>query len=162
MICIGFDPGLDGAVAFVWPDGHAVVEDLPTRPKLGGGAMVTRVIDANALYRLIATTLNGSSAVAIVENVHTMPGGGMATQASLVDSRARIEATLELARLGCAPPLEPQTWKRAFGLIAKGKTASREIAASLYPRLRDRLARKKDHNRAEAILIAHHLRRTME
>lgn len=51
--------------------------------------------------------------------------------------------------------VSPLKWKRALGLIGQDKEASRAKALKLYPSLADQLKRKKDHNRAEAVLLAH-------
>ena len=52
----------------------------------------------------------------------------------------------------------PGVWKRTFGL-SKDKELSRRKATELFPQHRHNLARKKDHNRAEALLIAEYARR---
>lgn len=46
----------------------------------------------------------------------------------------------------------PSVWKGRMGLDAEGET-SREKARLLYPALHSKLERKKDHNRAEALLL---------
>lgn len=53
----------------------------------------------------------------------------------------------------------PQAWKKMFGLLGKDKEASRLKAIELFPHYEQFLSRKKDHDRAEAILIAEYARR---
>lgn len=50
----------------------------------------------------------------------------------------------------------PAVWKRALGMLNKEKEFMRLRAQSLFPKAS--LKRKKDHNRAEALLLAHYLR----
>lgn len=55
--------------------------------------------------------------------------------------------------------IHPMTWKREFSLIRQDKQRSIDVAKHLYPSAADRLTRKKDHGRAEALLIAEYARR---
>jgi crossover junction endodeoxyribonuclease RuvC len=49
----------------------------------------------------------------------------------------------------------PQTWKKFHGIPPKSdKEYSRGLVMQMRPDLAKELARKKDHNRAEAVLIA--------
>eukprot|EP00982_Pelagococcus_subviridis_P001559 12440-Pelagococcus_subviridis.AAC.8 len=54
--------------------------------------------------------------------------------------------------------VKPQAWKWALGLARKGaggsKDESRAMAKALFPEVEDALKRKKDHGRAESLLIA--------
>ena len=50
--------------------------------------------------------------------------------------------------------VEPAVWKRKLRLPGKDKEAARQRALQLFPRQHALLARKKDHGRAEAALIA--------
>ncbi|KAK9815926.1 hypothetical protein WJX72_012079 [[Myrmecia] bisecta] len=45
-------------------------------------------------------------------------------------------------------------WKADLALLRQGKEGSRSLALQLYPNATDMLKRKKDHGRAEALLIA--------
>lgn len=56
----------------------------------------------------------------------------------------------------CTPP--PATWKKAMQL-GPDKNKARAAAIKLFPFLKGDLARVKDHNRAEALLLAAYLRR---
>lgn len=56
--------------------------------------------------------------------------------------------------------LVPVAWKKKAGLTGKDKEASRALALSLYPKAD--VTRKKDHDRAEALLMAHFLRIELE
>lgn len=110
----------------------------------------------------------GEPVRAVIEAVGTMGGKNNAiqTQGSLLRTLGAVETVLEL--LGLKPTyVQPQTWKRAFGLIesrtfgtkatpSQSKAKSLECARRLYPACKE-IARAKDHNRAESLLIAHWL-----
>ena len=80
-------------------------------------------------------------------------------------SRTLLEQMAELLDvdifiLGHQP--QPQGWKKFYGL-GRDKGEALRIACELFPQLADhRLTRAKDHNRAEALLIANFAKRTQE
>ena len=170
MVVVSIDPGLTGACAVQDHNGLRAVFDLPTMPIPGVGpsAMVKTKIDAKALCELLRQHIPaGETARAVIEAVGTMGGKNNAiqTQGSLLRSLGAIEAVIECCRI----PLEyahPQTWKRAFGLIdsklsaSQAKAKAMDCARRLYPACRD-IARVKDHNRAEAILLGHYVRKEL-
>lgn len=158
MIAVGIDPGLTGAAAFVDSRGTCAIVDLPTVP-LAGGGLIKRRLDGLALARSLRDFCPaGEQALVAIEAVHTMGGRNNAvqTQGSLMRSLGAIEAVLEVLRLSFVA-VEPQVWKGFYGLGAE-KRASLEKALLLYPGAPLKLA--KDHNKAEALLIAHWLLRT--
>jgi len=55
----------------------------------------------------------------------------------------------------------PNEWKQKMGLAGKDKEVARQKALKLFPRCGD-IKRKKDHNRAEAILLALYVRNQRE
>jgi len=151
VICIGIDPGLSGAVAFI-DSRSCVIEDLPTM-SLPGNGLVKRKLDAKALADLVRRHVPpGEVATVFCEQVRAMGGknNSLQTQGSLMRTLGAIEGVFEMLRM---PPrmVEPQTWKRFYGL-GKEKGESLELARSFYPDAPVKLA--KHHNRAEAILIA--------
>lgn len=156
MIIVGIDIGVTGAVAALDGRGGCDIEELPTRV-IPGGRKVKRRLDpvglANILRRMVPP---GVAAMVVIEDVHTYPSSrnNPQSQGSLMHSRGMIEAVVELARFKLVA-VEPPTWKRFCGLLGEGKTASRDVACKLYPAAEPLLCRAKDHNRAEALLIAH-------
>eukprot|EP00873_Tetraselmis_striata_P002483 jgi/Tetstr1/422747/TSEL_013544.t1 len=50
-------------------------------------------------------------------------------------------------------PIEPSVWKKDMNLWRKDKESSRQFALDVFPQLADRMKRKKDHGRAEALLL---------
>lgn len=171
MITIGIDPGLSGACAVLDHNGLRVVFDLPTMqiPNVGTVALVQRKVDGLALAGLLRQHIPpGEPVTAAVEAVSAMGGknNSIQTQGSLMRTLGAIEAVLECFRYPVVYAY-PQIWKKFYGLIdpnakdSQRKGASLAKARALYPGCTD-IARAKDNNRAEAILIAHWHMRTTE
>ncbi len=170
MIVIGIDIGLTGAVAAVDSRGTASVRDLPLIAD-GKPRKVTRAgkattmqpmrLDGRGLLLLIREFVPiGEAALIVFEDVRARPGGNgdehgntMHSQGSMMRSRGIVEGVADITRLDVRV-VQPQTWKRHFGLIGKPKTASAETARGLFPLLAAELKRVKDHNRAESLLLA--------
>jgi hypothetical protein len=160
MVVIGIDIGLTGALAAVDSRGTCSITDLPTLPT-EGKRHVGRRLDPRSLILLVRQFIPpGEAALALFEDVHTGTGPGAAARASLMHSRGIVEAVLEIARIDCRA-VQPATWKRFYGLTGKKKVASLHTARSLYPSADAQLKRQKDHNRADALLIAHFGQRTL-
>ena len=69
----------------------------------------------------------------------------------------RAVGAIEAVMACCAIPLtivEPSIWKKFHALRGGDKEAGRQRALQLFPTAHALLARKKDHGRAEAALIA--------
>ena len=149
MIIAGIDPGLTGALAVIDTDeGTATVADLPTI-EWGNGA-VKRALDLPALAVMLAKIMPDR---VVVERVHSMPLQGVASMFSLgmtFGGILGVVAGLELPVM----VVSPRDWKGALGLTADKDTA-RGVAAIWYPLAAGMLGRKRDHNRAEALLLAH-------
>jgi len=144
---IGIDPGISGAIAFFDNFGKLIsVHDFPLIKEGSHNH-----INAHALSLMIKRkVLIPQLAVAKVESVHSMPGQGVASTFKFGRSYGTILGVL--GTLGVTVELiTPQKWKKKHGLVKKDKDASRILAAELYPLAP--LDRKKDHGRADAILI---------
>jgi hypothetical protein len=170
-IVIGVDPGLTGALAFInAATGTATIEDIPTIAIEGKG-LVSRRVDGHALVQLVRRNCPPGSAVLVgCEAVATMGGQNNAvqTQGSLMRSLGAIEAIFDALRWPCVM-VRPQAWQAMYGLAGKKaeKRAKGEMpaaivkACTLYPSAAHQLTRVKDHNRAEALLVAHYARSTL-
>ena len=143
---IGIDPGISGAIAFMHDGKVTRVIDMPTTRKTTGKGLQ---IDA---YEL-ASLLSGYNIMVIVEAVSAMPNQGVSSMFSFGKSAGIIEGVLAANRLQYSF-VRPQQWKKMFGLSGKDKDASRKLCIRDHPEIAHRLQRKKDHGRAEAILIA--------
>lgn len=170
MIVLGIDIGLTGAVAAVDSRGTAAVRDLPLVPDgkprkvvRAGKASTTQPmrLDGRGLLLVLREFVPiGEAALIVFEDVRPRPDGNagghgntMHSQGSLMRSRGIVESVADITRLEVRV-VQPQTWKRHFGLIGKPKGASADTARGLFPLLTAELKRVKDHNRAEALLLA--------
>lgn len=150
MLILGIDPGITGAIAAVTPSGSLQwVQDMPIRDG-GKKARKANEIDGASLARLLRVHVADIGEV-WVEEVSAMPGQGVSSMFGLGDSRGCIRGVLEALGLS-TQRVHPRTWKQHFGLDSD-KDASRALAIRLYPGC-EALSRKKDHGRAEAILLA--------
>jgi crossover junction endodeoxyribonuclease RuvC len=163
MIILGIDPGLTGAIsALCTTRGLLDVADLPTCSNgLESGKML-RWLDARKLSDILAHwserfEFGKEDVQAVIERPIAMPGQQISTAASNFDSQGALRTVMELR--GFRPQfITPNDWKKLFG-VGKDKDASRKAALTLYPNAP--VTRAKDHNRAEAILIARYGMRTM-
>lgn len=172
MKTLAFDPGLTGACAVFNADGFKVVFDLPTMriKDIGEGALVKDKIDGFALRSAILRNcpMTEEPVRAVVEDVRIVPGNtfnnAIQTQGSLLRSLGAIEGVVESLGL-TLHYVTPQEWKKFHGLILGGRAtvsavthASLECARRLFPEC-ENIARVKDHNRAEAMLIGNYYRK---
>lgn len=144
---IGIDPGISGAIAFFDNFGELVsVHDMPLKKEGSHNHINAHVLSLMIKRKVLVPQL----AVAKVESVHSMPGQGVASTFKFGRSFGTILGVL--GALGIEVELvTPQRWKKKHGLVKKEKDASRILAAELFPLAP--LDRKKDHGRADAILI---------
>ena len=147
MIFIGIDPGLSGAIAVLWPDGP-VADDMPTVVYSKTG-FVKRAVDLHALAGILRPYENLPCQV-FLERVNAFPGQCVGSMFSL--GMSYWGAAGVCAALGLPLNLiSPQDWKKHFKLNAE-KDLARGLASRLFPSVD--LSKKKDHGRAEALLIA--------
>lgn len=142
MITIGIDPGVNGAIAFMENGYFLSVHDMPLI-KEGSKNQV----DPYALARIIRSRKVTS---ANVEKVGAMPGQGVTSMFNFGRSYGVILGTLGAMNI-YTNLVRPAEWKTKFDLIKKEKDASRILAQELFPLAP--LSRKKDHGRADAMLI---------
>lgn len=150
MIIAAFDPGITGAVAFC--NEHTIrspigVYDLPV---MGAGKQV--VVNGSALGAYLR---EWGTNYAVIEHVHSMPGQGVSSMFKFGTVFGQLLGVVQA--LGIPYELvSPAKWKRDMRLTGgsnKGEEA-RTRALELFPSLHTQLSRKKDHNRAEALLLA--------
>lgn len=148
MIYIGVDPGLTGGVAILYSE-TASSDDMPTFAYSATGA-VKRAVDCSALARKLSLVLPYGQCKLYMERVNAFPGQGVSSMFSLGMSFWGVAGVA--AALGIPVELvEPRAWKKHFGL-GPDKDQARGLASRLYPSVD--LSKKKDHGRAEALLIA--------
>ena len=151
MRIIGIDPGLSGAIAIL--DDNKIIElfDMPVMPD---GKKNKRQLNSALLVKLIKDNIkNLENTVMIVEQVNAMPGQGVTSMFNFGQTFGAIKGIC--AALGL--PIffvRPAKWKKHFELINSSKDASRTKAIEMYPYISEQLAKKKDVNKSDAILIA--------
>lgn len=149
---IGIDPGLAGAVALYAGGAHVAVEDLPVW-FVKRGKKTARKVDVLGLQRILKQWAdNVTVGEAFVEAVHTMPAQGIVSAGQFMEAFGAIQAVVLLVSLPLTL-VEPATWKAATGLGRDKKLALRR-ASLAFPQSAESFARAKDHNRAEAALLA--------
>lgn len=141
-VILGVDPGKSGALAFIFQNdmNRVAVEDMP----LADGN-----ISSPALAQIIKRF---GPTVAVIELVHSMPKQGVASVFSFGKSFGQAIGVIGALNI----PLHfvtPGKWKKSYGLGAD-KEECRARALALFPACSASFARKKDHGRAEAALIA--------
>ena len=151
MIIIGIDPGISGAISIV--ENKKIIEVYDT-PTMIDGKKNKRQINSAQVTNIIKERLNDDKEViVVVEHVNAMPGQGVTSMFNFGQSFGVIKGICAALSL----PIyfvRPTKWKKHFNLIKTNKDASRTKVIEVYPELSSKLHRKKDSNRADAILIA--------
>lgn len=148
---VGIDPGLNGAIAFV-ADDLIKFFDMPVieMPWVKTSKYKRRV-DGNKLYEIIKNCPREIESITI-EIVGVQKAQGISSSAAFMGA---FHSALIIANLFMEPIMvRPQKWKNKWGLINMPKDASRLTVLNMYPDLLPLLKRKKDVDRAEALLIA--------
>jgi crossover junction endodeoxyribonuclease RuvC len=154
---IGVDPGLSGGIAVVSSDGNRV--DLVTCfhiPVFGKDAK--RRVDVGEITRRVRMAVGGSNThnlidLCCIERAQAMPEQGASSGFVYGRAVGALEACMAML-LAPVEIIESSSWKRTHGLIKTDKEASRQRAIMLFGSEHFQL--KKDHNVAEAALIAWH------
>lgn len=173
MTFIGIDPGVTGAIAVM--DGKtAAVHDIPTfqvqrgkrkRREYNAIALVTTIGPYAARYWVGNNAMTDEPcARVIIEDVHARPIEGRHASPAAIEQMVACGYIVEGICAALGIPFErvqPQVWKRAHGL-GSDKEHARKLATQMFPSLASELARKQDHNRADALFIARYAQRRDE
>jgi len=151
-VYIGIDPGLNGAVAFFFPEqGHLSVLDMPTF-EVKRNNKLKREINIPYLASFIDEAIIGPDCKAVLERVGAMPGQGVSSVFSFGRSTGIVEGVLAALRVPVSI-VTPQTWQKAAG-VRGGKDGSRLRASELFPNFAGLFALKKHDGRADAACMA--------
>ncbi|MCL2625008.1 MAG: hypothetical protein FWD31_15200 [Planctomycetaceae bacterium] len=152
---IGIDPGKHGAVAVLHPDHSGFVWDFELKKVSNNSRCETR-LDGLAFRKMISQVRG----VVVLEKTHGYGTKKKMDVFSMGETRGVILGILD----GCRIPVievTPQQWKKHFGLQQDKvvsdrdrKEAGRQLALRLLPQFKEHLSRKRDHDRADALLIA--------
>ena len=161
MIIIGIDPGLAGAICF-FSDGKIIdVIDMPT---MADGKKNKKQVNGRQIFNEISNLkskyINEPVSV-VVEQVSAMPGQGVTSMFNFGQSFGMIKGICSAMELPIYY-VRPAKWKKYFNLINSEKDASRTKVIEMFPKISHKLSRKKDNNKADAILIAQFFENTRE
>ena len=153
MLIIAIDPGINGAICF-FENGE--VKDVLEMPTMAEGKKNKRQVNGHQMYNEISSRIKGHDAQninVIVEQVSAMPGQGVTSMFNFGQSFGVIKGICAAMQL----PIffvRPAKWKKHFELINSQKDSSRTKAIEMFPTISSILSKKKDSNKADAILIA--------
>lgn len=140
----GIDPGMSGAVA-----------------RMSGGKVEIRrdFKSLRDIARAVDELVPGSARV-VIEAVHAMPGEGVCSVFTFAKSTGTAFGAVFLKHEPAPVEVSPQRWQNYFknllGIDKKTrfKTVTRDVARHLFPDQAHYFTRVKDHNSADACLIA--------
>ena len=151
MKIIGIDPGLSGGIAVLENNKVLDIFDMPVMSECKKNK---RQLNSAQLVKLIKDNISKNEEVSVVvEQVNAMPGQGVTSMFNFGQTFGAIKGVC--AALGL--PIffvRPAKCKKHFELINSSKDSSRTKAIEMYPSLSNDLAKKKDVNKSDAILIA--------
>jgi len=153
MLIIAIDPGISGSLCF-FEDGKII--DLIEMPNMAEGKKNKKQVNGAQIYNEILLKIKNyekKDIKVVIEQVSAMPGQGVTSMFNFGQSFGVLKGICSAMQL----PMyfvRPAKWKRYFNLINSEKDASRTKAIQIFPYISERLSRKKDSNKADAILIA--------
>ena len=153
MFIIGIDPGITGSICF-FQDGKIV--DVVEMPTMTEGKKNKKQVNGSQIVNEISEKikeLDKREIKVVIEQVSAMPGQGVTSMFNFGQSFGILKGICSSMQL----PMyfvRPAKWKKYFNLINSEKDASRTRAIEIFPYFSNQLSRKKDSNKADAILIA--------
>ncbi len=153
MLIIGIDPGISGSICF-FEDGKII--DVIEMPTMTDGKKNKRQVNGSQIYNEIIKKINKiekQNIRVIIEQVSAMPGQGVTSMFNFGQSFGILKGICSAMQL----PMyfvRPAKWKKYFSLINSEKDASRTKVIEMFPSFSSQLSKKKDSNKADAILIA--------
>ena len=153
MLIIGIDPGISGSICF-FKDGKILeVLEMPT---MAEGKKNKKQVNGSQIFNEISKRVGEvepRNVRVVIEQVSAMPGQGVTSMFNFGQSFGILKGVCTAMQL----PMyfvRPAKWKKYFGLIKSKKVASRTRAIEIFPYFSSQLSKKKDSNKADAILIA--------
>jgi crossover junction endodeoxyribonuclease RuvC len=154
-----------GAFAVICESGSVLFNDMPTY-EVESGKKIRNELDIHAIYALLISLKemhpdsHAGNVVAVIERQQAMPDHlkGQAQGSHSVFVTGKNYGILLALLVAANIPYEvvaPVSWKsKTMKDMGKEKDASRIKALQLFPQCAEDLKRKKDHNRADALLLA--------
>jgi len=159
MLIIGIDPGISGAICFL-KDGKII--DVIEMPTMADGKKNKRQVNGSQIVNEIllrTKEFNKEDIKIVIEQVSAMPGQGVTSMFNFGQSFGILKGICSAMHLSMYF-VRPAKWKKYFNLIKTEKDASRTKAIEIFPYFSANLSKKKDANKADAILIASYFQET--
>ena len=153
MLIIAIDPGISGSICF-FEDGKIL--DVVEMPIMTEGKKNKKQVNGSQIYNEISKRIKNidrKNIKVIIEQVSAMPGQGVTSMFNFGQSFGILKGICSAMQLSMYF-VRPAKWKKYFNLINSEKDASRTKAIEIFPSFSSNLAKKKDSNKADAILIA--------
>ena len=152
MLIIGIDPGISGSICF-FKDGRIL--EVIEMPVMTEGKKNKKQVNGAQIYNEFLKRINKKEDEirVVIEQVSAMPGQGVTSMFNFGQSFGILKGICSAMQL----PMffvRPAKWKKYFNLINSQKDASRTRAIEIFPYFSTQLSKKKDSNKADAILIA--------
>ncbi len=152
MLIIGIDPGISGSICF-FKDGKIL--EVIEMPVMTEGKKNKKQVNGSQVYNEFLKRINrkDDDIRVVIEQVSAMPGQGVTSMFNFGQSYGILKGICSAMQL----PMffvRPAKWKKYFNLINSQKDASRTRAIEIFPYFSTQLSKKKDSNKADAILIA--------
>ena len=135
--------------------------DMPT---MSEGKKNKKQINGRQIFTEISSRIENYSKEEIsvvVEQVSAMPGQGVTSMFNFGQSFGVIKGICAAMQLPIFY-VRPAKWKKYFYLINSAKDASRTKVIEIFPKISHLLSKKKDANKADAILIASFFEKSRE
>ena len=153
MLVIGIDPGISGSICF-FQDGKII--DVVEMPTMTDGKKNKKQVNGSQIFNKISERIkkiDKKDIKVVIEQVSAMPGQGVTSMFNFGQSFGILKGICSAMQLSMYF-VRPTKWKKYFNLINSEKDASRTRAIEIFPYFSGQLSRKKDSNKADAILIA--------
>ena len=153
MLIIGIDPGISGSICFFL---NGKIKDVIDMPIMTDGKKNKKQVNGSQIFNEISKRIidkDKKEIKVVIEQVSAMPGQGVTSMFNFGQSFGILKGICSAMQL----PMyfvRPAKWKKYFNLINSEKDASRTRAIEIFPYYSTQLSRKKDSNKADAILIA--------
>ena len=153
MLIIGIDPGISGSICFFQ---EGIIKDVVEMPTMTEGKKNKKQVNGAQIFNEIfdrIKKLDKKDIKVVIEHVSAMPGQGVTSMFNFGQSFGILKGICSAMQLSMYF-VRPAKWKKYFNLINSEKDASRTRAIEIFPYYSSYLSRKKDSNKADAILIA--------
>ena len=152
MLIIGIDPGISGSICFFK---NGKILEVIEMPVMTEGKKNKKQVNGAQIYNEILKRISrkDDEIRVVIEQVSAMPGQGVTSMFNFGQSFGILKGICSAMQL----PMffvRPAKWKKYFNLINSQKDASRTRAIEIFPYFSTQLSKKKDSNKADAILIA--------